>query len=108
MNYYKILNIPVTASSGQIEKAYHRYKSSEDLERKLEVSMAYTILSDKNLRDKYDRESGFSPCQRFEEKQCVPYHYDQSATKMLSICIAWFIMAAASILIAFLLMITGL
>lgn len=66
-NYYKILDVPRTAQQKEIKKAYrelalrwHPDKVSEDEKEGAEkmfqdISEAYEILSDKELRGKYDR-----------------------------------------------------
>lgn len=66
-NYYKILDVPRTAQQKEIKKAYrelalrwHPDKVSEDEKERAEkmfqdISEAYEILSDKELRGKYDR-----------------------------------------------------
>ena len=66
-NYYKILNVPRTADKKAIKKAYrdlalqwHPDKVSEDKKEEAEgkfqdISEAYEVLSDEELRGKYDR-----------------------------------------------------
>lgn len=66
-NYYKILNVPRTASAKEIKKAYrslalrwHPDKVTEDDKEKAEkmfhdIGEAYEVLSDDELRSKYDR-----------------------------------------------------
>jgi DnaJ family protein C protein 3 len=66
-NYYKILNVPRSAQQKEIKKSYrelalrwHPDKVTEDEKEKAEkmfqdISEAYEILSDKELRGKYDR-----------------------------------------------------
>jgi DnaJ homolog subfamily C member 3 len=66
-NYYKILGVPRTASQKEIKKAYrslalqwHPDKVSEDQKEKAQklfhdIGEAYEVLSDEQLRGKYDR-----------------------------------------------------
>ena len=66
-NYYKILNVPRNADKKQIKKAYrdlalqwHPDKVADDMkeegEKKFQdISEAYEVLSDEELRGKYDR-----------------------------------------------------
>mmetsp|Transcript_26334 Transcript_26334/g.55986 ORF Transcript_26334/g.55986 Transcript_26334/m.55986 type:complete len:540 (-) Transcript_26334:258-1877(-) len=65
-NYYKILGVPRTAQQKEIKKAYrdlalkwHPDKNSENKEEAekmfQDISEAYEVLSDKEMRSKYDR-----------------------------------------------------
>ena len=66
-NYYKILDVPRTADKKTIKKAYrdmalqwHPDKVTEDNKEEAEgkfqdISEAYEVLSDEELRGKYDR-----------------------------------------------------
>jgi DnaJ family protein C protein 3 len=65
-NYYKILSVPRNAQLKEIKKSYrelalqwHPDKNAEDKERAeqmfQDISEAYEVLSDKELREKYDR-----------------------------------------------------
>lgn len=66
-NYYKILNVPRTATEKEIKKAYrtlalqwHPDKVKEDQKEEAEkmfqdIGEAYEVLSDGDLRGKYDR-----------------------------------------------------
>ena len=65
-NYYKILGVPRNAKLKEIKKSYrelalkwHPDKNTEDTEKAekmfQDISEAYEVLSDKELRAKYDR-----------------------------------------------------
>lgn len=63
-DYYKILNVPKTASAGDIKKAYrklslkyHPDKNSapDAAEKFAEISQAYDVLSDPDKREAYNR-----------------------------------------------------
>ena len=65
-NYYKILSVPRTAKLKEIKKSYrelalkwHPDKNTDDKEKAeqmfQDISEAYEVLSDKELREKYDR-----------------------------------------------------
>ena len=66
-NYYKILGVPRTAPSKDIKKAYRDLalrwhpdkvdqEEKEEAEKKFQdISEAYEVLSDKEMREKYDR-----------------------------------------------------
>lgn len=61
-DYYNVLGVDKDASQSEIKKAYrkkaHKYhpdKSDGDEERFKEISEAYSVLSDKEKRAKYDR-----------------------------------------------------
>lgn len=66
-NYYKILGVPRTARTKEIKKAYRDLalrwhpdkvdqEEKEEAEKKFQdISEAYEVLSDKEMREKYDR-----------------------------------------------------
>ncbi len=63
-DYYKILNVPKTASAAEIKKAYRKLSlkyhpdknSASDAAQKFaEISQAYDVLSDPEKREAYNR-----------------------------------------------------
>ena len=56
MNFYQILGLRATATQEDIEAAYKDAGHSSDIERQLEVNMAYAVLSNAEKRDAFDEE----------------------------------------------------
>jgi DnaJ-class molecular chaperone len=80
-DYYKILNVPKTASAGDIKKAYrklslkyHPDKNSapDAAEKFAEISQAYDVLSDPDKREAYNR--GGEDAVKMQEQRFVSMH----------------------------------
>ncbi len=80
-NYYKILNVPQTATQEEIKKAYydlakkyHPDINKEEIEKFKEINQAYTVLSDNTEKQKYD-EGSSSNQQTTSYSRSKTYHY---------------------------------
>ncbi len=90
-NYYKILGIKREADQSEIKKAYHNLaldlhpdrhsskneKEKEAMKKQFEIVVrAYEVLSDENLRDKYDRGEDVSEGQGNQRENQQHHQYE--------------------------------
>ena len=75
MNFYEILQIPITATKNDIKKAYHKmamqyhpdkYSGPNSKEKFIEIKTAYEILYDDKKREQYDNMSSEERAKTFD------------------------------------------
>lgn len=77
MNFYQTLGIRATATKEEIDVAYNNAIKNADIERQLEVGMAYSILSNEDSRCAHDDELYNSLVNRNLEQDIVRYSAPQ-------------------------------